>query len=53
MDSSAENVENYTKKVSKMCKITHFPHFNKNKGICRIDIQGKFVFYSAGTIEIL
>ena len=28
-----ENVENYTKKVSKMCKIPHFPHFNKNKGV--------------------
>ena len=24
-----ENVENYTKKVSKMCKITHFPHFDE------------------------
>ena len=34
MDSSVENVENYTKKVSKTCKITHFPHFDKNKGIC-------------------
>ena len=24
-----ENVENYTKKVSKMCKIPHFPHFDE------------------------
>lgn len=24
-----ENVENYTKEVSKMCKIPHFPHFNE------------------------
>ena len=26
-----ENVENYTKEVSKMCKNPHFPHFKKNK----------------------
>mgnify|MGYP004673865765 FL=1 len=29
MDSSVENVENYTKEVSKMCKIPHFPHFDE------------------------
>ena len=32
MDSSVENVEIYTKEVPKMCKIPHFPHFNKRKG---------------------
>lgn len=31
MDSSVENVENYTKEVSKMCKTPHFSHFKKNK----------------------
>ena len=34
MDSSVENVENYTKEIPKMCKTPHFPHFNKNTGIC-------------------
>ena len=29
MDSSVENVENYTKEVSKMCKTPHFPHFDE------------------------
>ena len=23
-----ENVETFTKEVSEMCKLTHFPHFN-------------------------
>ena len=23
-----ENVENFTKEVLEMCKLTHFPHFN-------------------------
>ncbi|RGS48091.1 hypothetical protein DWX90_04200 [Segatella copri] len=27
-NSSVENVENFTKEVSEMCKLTHFPHFN-------------------------
>lgn len=29
MDSSVENVENYTKEIPKMCKIPHFPHFDE------------------------
>ena len=32
MDSSVENVENYTKEVSKMCKTPHFSHFKKRLG---------------------
>ena len=29
MNSSVENVENYTKEVLKMCKIPHFPRFDE------------------------
>lgn len=48
MDSSMENVENYTKKVSKMCKIPHFPHFNKIYGSSRISHDFGFIPHDFG-----
>lgn len=48
MDSSVENVENYTKKVSKMCKTPHFPHFDEIYGSSRISHDFGFIPHDLG-----
>ena len=48
MDSSMENVENYTKKVSKMCKTPHFPHFDEIYSPSRISHDFGFIPHDFG-----